>query len=104
MSFRSPWPGRVRGLFEYKGDPVVFLDMDSRSPQMTSRGLNELEIRVGRFVQPHRMFQARDSGQSSQSSPRSNRVVGLSEVPSAGNTSFSQRVSSIPSTALVPGL
>ena len=55
-------------------------------------------------VQLHRIFQARDSGHSSGSMPKSKCVVGLREASSACITSAWQRVSSIPSRALVPGL
>ena len=89
---------------EYPGDPVVLLDMDGWNPEMPRRGLKELQVRLVRLVQPHRIFQAWDSGQSAGSRPRSKRVVGLREAGSAGNTSRSRRVSSIPSRALVPEL
>ena len=90
--------------FEYPGDPIIFLDMSRWNPEMVRRCLNELQVCVGRLVQVHRMFQVRDSGQSSESMPRSKRVVGLSEALSADNTSSPQRVSNIPSRATVLGL
>lgn len=74
--------------FEHPRDPVVFLHMDGRNPEMVCRGLDELQVRVGCLVQLHRIFQARDSGHSSGSMPRSKRLVGLSDALSAGNTSF----------------
>ena len=89
---------------EYPGDPVVFLDMHRWNTAVLGRCLNEFQVRLGRFVQVHRMFQARDSGQSSGSMPRSKRVVGLSEALSAGSTSSPQRASSMPSRAAVLGL
>ena len=95
---------RLVKALEYTGDPVVFLDMDGGNPEMVRSGLDKLQVRIGCLVQPHRMFQAEDSGHSSGSMPRSKRVVGLSEALSAGNTASWQRVSSIPSRALVPGL
>ena len=95
--------GLVEAL-EYSGDPVVFLDVDRRNPDLGRRGLNELQLRVGRLMQLHRIFQARDSGHSSGSMPKSKRVAGLSEALSAGITSIWHRASSIPSSARVPGL
>ena len=80
---------------QYPRDPVVFLDMDRWNPAIYRRGLDEFQVRIRRFVQLHRIFQARASGQSSGSIPRLKRVVGLIEALSAGETSRPQRVSSI---------
>ena len=56
-----PVVGFVEAL-EHPGDPVVLLDMDRWNADAVRRGLNELQVRVRRLVQPHRMFQARESG------------------------------------------
>ena len=76
MAFRSE---------EYPGDPAILLYMNRWNPDMAGRCLNEFQVHIGRLVQVHRMFQVRDSGQSSESMPRSKRVVGLSDAFSAGS-------------------